>query len=162
MLKKTVKYIIDILIILAVLAVGYYGYGKISAKYNTKLPSSEKKIYVKVEFEKHDKDVLEKIKVGDKIKDGSRNEEIGTVYEAEPVTDSEVIVSDYKNGKFVKTTTPEFGKRTVVLECEGKVSPVEVNVNGTDVKVGYTINIRTNEYALSGKVIGINIDGEDK
>ena len=158
MLKKIIKYAIDILIILAVAAVGYYGYGKITAKYNTKLKSSEETVYVTVEFEKHDKDILEKIKVGDEIMDGSRNELLGVVSETSQIRDSEIIVSDYKNGKFVKTTTPEYSMQTIVIECKGKVSPMEINANGTDVKVGYTLNLRTNEYVLSGKIIGVDVE----
>lgn len=156
MFKKTVTYIIDILIVLVILAVGLYGYKIISNKALTKNGADTKTVLITIEFEKHDKEILKKITVGEEVMDSAKNEVIGTVKSVSPITDSIVTVSDYKNGKYVKASTPEYGLQTIVLECVATVTPTDIKVRNTDIKVGTELGIRTNEYALRGRVMGIN------
>lgn len=156
MIKKTVTYAIDILVVLVILAVGLYGYKLISNKALTK--DETKTIFVTVEFEKSEKNILEKIKVGDEIMNSSKNELFGTVKTVSPITDSVLTVSDYKNGKYVKATTPEYGLQTIVLECKGTISPTEIKAEGTEIRIGSEIGLRTSEYTLKGKIMKIDFE----
>lgn len=156
-MKKVIKYIIDILIVLVIAAVLIYGYGKITANYSTNKTSSEKTVYVTVEFDKNDKDVLTKVKQGDVLYDGNKNSVLGTVTSVSDIFDSKVQTKDYTSGKIVSATTDEYGLMQIILECRANVSPMEIKVGSSDIKVGTALNLRTDAYALSGKVMGIEV-----
>lgn len=161
MAKKIITYLIDILIVIAILAVGLYGYKLVSNKalFN-KNGEMQKKLLVTVEFEKSKKELLEKIEVNQEVKDSSKNEYFGTIVEATPVSDSIITVSDNLNGKYVKITTPEYGMRTIVIECNGVATDTSVTAAGTEVRIGSTIGIRTSDYTIQGKIIGIEFEDE--
>lgn len=156
-MKKIIKYLIDIFIILVIVAVGIYGYGKITANYSTQKASSEKTVYVTVEFDKNDKEVLSKVKQDDVLYDGNKNSILGTVTYVSDIFKSKVQTKDYTNGKIVNAETDEYGLMHIILECKANVSPMEIKVGSSDIKVGTALNLRTDSYALSGKVMGIEI-----
>lgn len=161
MAKKIITYLIDILIVIAILAVGLYGYKLVSNKaLLNKSGETQKKLLVTVEFEKSKKELLEKIEVNQEVKDSSKNEYLGTVVKATPVSDSIITVSDNLSGKYVKTTTPEYGMRTIVIECDGVVTDTTVTAAGSEVRIGSTIGIRTSDYTIQGKVMGIEFEEE--
>lgn len=164
MAKKITTYLIDIIIIIAILAIGLYGFRLISKKAEVKTSGKSNKstkIQLTVEFEKHYKELLEKIEVGQEVIDSSRSEPFGTIISETPVEDCVITVSDYINGKFVKTSTPEYGMKTVVIECDGTVTDTSVTAAGKEVRIGTDLLIRTSEYTVNGKIMAIDFK-EDK
>jgi len=155
-MKKTVTYIIDILIILVILVVGIYGYKLLGNKAKGGNGGSSK-VLLTVEFEKHENTLLEKIAIGDEIYDSSKNEFLGVIKNVTAVEPSVLNTFDYTQNKIVRAPTTEYGKKTVFLECNATVTENSVHVNNTEVRIGTVLGFRTNRYALSGKVMGIEV-----
>lgn len=160
MLKKTVTYIIDAIIVIAILMVGLYGYKIISNKYLNKDSAQYEMALITVEFQKHDPEVLRKIEVGQTVSDGKKHEVIGTVKTVGEIKNSTEIIKDYNKNSYVKAETDAFSELTVVLECPAVVTDESVRLGNTDVKIGTELEMKTPQYNIKGSIMGIDFESK--
>lgn len=156
MAKKIITYIIDLLILLVILVVGIYGY-KLLGNKSSGIGGGNGKVLLTVEFEKHENELLEKINIGDEIYDSSKNEFLGVVTNVTAVEPTVIHTLDYTKNEIVRAQNSDYGMRTIVLECSATVTPTSVHVNNTEVRIGTSMGFRSNRYALSGKIMGIEV-----
>ena len=156
MVKKVITYIIDILIVLVILVVGIYGY-KLLGNKSSGIGGNASKVLLTVEFEKIEISLLEQINIGDEIYDSSKNEFLGVITNVTAVEPTYMLTTDYTKNVITRAPNTDYGMRTVFIECSATVTPNSVHVNNTEARIGTSLGLRTNRYALKGKIMGIEI-----
>ena len=158
MVKKITTYIIDLLILLVILAIGIYGYRLLGNKSaGTGVGDEGRKALLTIEFERHENELLEKINIGDEILHSSKNEVLGVVKEMSEISPTVIHTVDYTKNEIVRAENDAYGMKTIVLECPATVTQTSNHVNDTEVKIGTYLGFRSNRYAFVGKIMGIEV-----
>lgn len=100
------------------------------------------------------------VKVGEELKDTTKNCNLGTVVETK-VVPSETLVLNAEEGRFVLATVPECEDILVTLETTYPEDDTQIMLEGKlQVRVGNTIYIQGKGYMASGAVVAIEREGQ--
>lgn len=145
--------IIDLLIILLIIAVGIVGYAFFKGDTPTLTTANQKEYIFTIQMQKTDKNIFNKINIGDKIYDNENNAYIGEVISKEQKEYRE-LANDYKNNKKVYAVNDKYinidiaVKNNLLDKGNNLVTNEEYKI-----KVGRQVAIRGNNYAGSGYII---------
>lgn len=147
--------IVDIVIVLAVLAVAGVFFIKPSAPKPVVPPPQAQEDEVLISFftkeiaSKH----AEKIKVGDPVKEKKNSAVIG--YIKDIILEDTLYYGFDTEGKAVASTKPGYKSVTMVVAAKGQYSANETYINNTDFYKGKELAVTTGRIALWSKVIQI-------
>ncbi len=154
-MKKTVKYLIEAIVIIAVLAVALYGLSVIKpALFGAK---DYKDIEITVEFQQVKKEFIENINIGDKMLENTQSTYFGEVIEVGELLPSIFLVSDYENGKYIEVESSEYYRRRVVLKGNGRVFDNAIKLGEISVKVGGKYGLIFNGNLVDGTVMKLQV-----
>ena len=154
-MKKTVKYIIEAVVIIAFLLVALYGISVI--KPSVFGGEDYKDIEITVEFSQAKKEFIDDIKIGDKMLENTQSTYFGEVIEVGEILPSIFTVSDYENGKYIETSSTEYVRRRVVLKNRARVFDNAIKIGEISVKVGGKYGLIFNGNFVDGTVMGLNV-----
>lgn len=154
-MKKTVKYIIEAVIIIAFLLVALYGISVI--KPSVFGGEDYKDIEIAVEFLQVKKEFIDDIEIGDKMLENTQSTYFGEVIEVGEILPSIFTVSDYENGKYIETNSTEYVRRRVVLKNSARVFDNAIKIGEISVKVGGKYGLIFNGNFVDGTVMGLNV-----
>ena len=154
-MKKTVKYIIEAVVIIAFLLVALYGISVI--KPSVFGGEDYKDIEITVEFSQVKKEFIDDIKIGDKMLENTQSTYFGEVIEVGEILPSIFTVSDYENGKYIETSSTEYVRRRVVLKNRARVFDNAIKIGEISVKVGGKYGLIFNGNFVDGTVMGLNV-----
>ena len=154
-MKKTVKYLIEAVIIIAFLLVALYGISVI--KPSVFGGEDYKDIEITVEFLQAKKEFVEDINTGDKMLENTQSTYFGEVIEVGEILPSVFTVSDYENGKYIETNSTEYVRRRVVLKNRARVFENAIKIGEISVKIGGKYGLIFNGNFVDGTVLGLNV-----
>ena len=148
-IKKFKINFFDIVIALVVIAV----IGGIYLFTNKEKVVETKKIVYTLELNNLPEGLTENIKVGDKITDGVKNYNMGTVIDVEK-TDYTVLTTDYSTSTIKEMPIPNRERAVLTVEANVTESGADYKVDGNFlVKTGLDVNVHGPGYAGSGYII---------
>lgn len=157
-MNKILKYLIEAVVIIAILVACYYGVSKIKTSVTR---SNEQDIKLTLEVQNQESDILEKIKVGDQIIDNSKTTYLGKILEISKLKPYKVVSEDYKNEKFIQAEVKGFYNREVLVKAKAQISDKSIMIGETELKVGYMIPIKSEKYILNSIITKIDIEKEE-
>ena len=152
-MKKTVKYLIEAFIILAIIAVAFYAYSILKSKSDG---NNLKNIEVTVDFMQIRKEFIDDINEGDIIFENSQYSKFGEVKEVFDMEESIALVRDYEKGEFIETTSDKYYQRKVIIEAKANVTESAIKVGDRLVKIGSRIGFIFNDNLVDGTIIDID------
>jgi len=166
MTEKKVKFnIIDIGIILMVLVLlcgfAYYALGpvKIQAIFSGKSEQPQLAQY-QIEFKQLKGFMADQIKVGDLLAESITTSPIGKIINVE-TTDATDVVENLLDGRFDMITIPNRYNTIITVESDYAIEEGSMLINGVDIKVGKSITVRTDYYAVGGTIITMTLPEGD-
>ncbi len=151
-MKKIKFNLIDAVIIAGVAVVliifGYFAFGNSSSA-----GADSKTIDYTVEISDVPAEYLNKINTGDMVLEVKKGENIGTVVEVGEAKKFAEAQENKKLGTFVKTEYPDSYVYTVKIRTPYEETDTGYSVNGTELKVGKLITIKTKGLATDALVI---------
>ncbi len=141
---------IIIVFIVAVIAIGLYVF-----THKEKVVETKKIVYT-IELRDVPEGFTELVKVGDKLTDGVKNYDMGTVLSAKR-QDFKLLTNDYNTNTILDSVVP--GRETCIIEVEADVTETaaDYKVNGSFlVKAGLEINAHGPGYAGNGYILTID------
>ncbi|MBO5408947.1 MAG: DUF4330 family protein [Clostridia bacterium] len=164
-MNKVMKYAIEIVVIIAILLAALFGISKISPNL---FPSKQsqpqlgdkyerKEILVTYEIQKKNPDILSKIKVGDEVFDYNKTSLLGEVVSVSDITPYRYLTKDYDTNSFVLTPLEGLYNRELTASVEADIFEKYIMAGATDLKIGYTIPIISENYLLNGVITKIEI-----
>ena len=148
------KYVIEIIILLVIGAVAFYGISKINPSVTR---NNQKTVTVTFEAQETKESLLKKIAVGDEISDNVKNTYLGTVQALSELRPATKVVADYETKTYVEVPIEGFYTMDIVAEIQADVSDTTIMAGETELKVGYTVPIINEEYLVTCTVIDIQI-----
>ncbi|MBV1759121.1 MAG: DUF4330 domain-containing protein [Dethiosulfatibacter sp.] len=144
--------IIDIMIILVVIAIGYYAVTFL----NTKDINTISKQTVQYTFETEDvnENFAKQLKLEGNLYNSSKNYYVGKLINFE-VLPYETIVPDIQNGVFTKQVVPDRFIVRMVIEANTDQDDYNIRVNQENIKVGAMFPIKGKGFASYGYIIDI-------
>ena len=144
--------IVDIMIILVVMAIGYYAITYLNTKdVNT---ISRQTIQYTFETEDVNENFAKQLQLGGNLYNSSRNYYVGKLIDYE-VLPYETIVPDLQNGVFVKNTVEDRFIVRMTIEAGADQDAYNIRVNQENIKVGAMFPIKGKGFASYGYVIDI-------
>lgn len=98
------------------------------------------------------KSFVDAINPGDPIKDSVRGNDLGTVV-SKTAREATMMIEDFINGRYVISKVPNTYDVVITIEAKANVTPANILVGGTEVKVGKKFYIKGKGYANQGFVI---------
>ena len=154
-MKKSLKILIEAVIIIAILLVGLYGISKISPNLLSK--SNQKDVEITIEFKQSKKELLEKLQVGQKVFENTQTTYFGEIISVEPIKNAVLQVSDYENGRYIEKETPEYGRCTIVVKGMASVDETSVKFGTISIKTGAKYGLVFDGNLADGNIMKINI-----
>ncbi len=154
-MKKTVKYLIEAVIIIAVIFVAVYGLSVIKPSLFGE--KDYKDIEITVEFQQVRKEFIEDINIGDKMLENTQSTYFGEVVDVSEISPAIFLVSDYENGRYIETNSTEYFKRRVVLKNRARVFENAIKVGEISVKVGGKYGLIFNGNFVDGTVMKLDV-----
>lgn len=153
-MSKVMKYVIEAIVVLAVLLAAYYGISKI----NTSVTRNNlKTVTVTFEAQNLEEGILSKVAVGDDVTDNAKTTYLGeivSISENRPYTKS---VKNYDTNTIVQTPVDGRYTKDIVVEIQADVSDFTVMAGETELKIGYTIPLINEKYMVNCIVTDIKI-----
>ncbi len=147
--------LLDILLIIAVVAIGFLGYKYVSGR---AIDGDKRDIYFTVELNSVKEDFTKKINIGDEIKDSVKGYYLGVVNSVEVKPDM-VINWDTENTRFIRTEVPDSYTVLVEIKSNGTIAKDEVFAETVPVRIGKEMSIKGKGYANTGYIVGLrNVD----
>jgi hypothetical protein len=144
--------IVDIMIILVIIAIGYYAITYLSTKdVNT---ISRQTIQYTFETEDVNENFAKQLKLEGNLYNSSRNYYVGKLISYE-VLPYEKIVPDLQNGVFIKNTVEGRFIVRMTIEASADQDAYNIRVNQENIKVGAMFPIKGKGFASYGYVIDI-------
>ena len=138
---------IIIAIIIVVIAGGIYFF------INKEDVVQTKKLIYTIELNNLPQGFTENIKVGDKLTDGVKNYNMGTIIAVEK-SDTTVLVTDQDNSIVKEKAIPELERAVITIEADVTENGADYKVDGNFlVKAGLNVNVHGPGYAGSGYII---------
>ncbi len=153
-MSKVMKYVIEAIVVLAVLLAAYYGVSKI----NTSVTRNNlKTVTVTFEAQNLEEGILSKVAVGDDVTDNAKTTYLGeivSVSENRPYTKA---TKDYNTNTFVQAPVEGRYTKDIVVEIQADVSDFTVMAGETELKIGYTVPLINEKYMVNCIVTDIDI-----
>ncbi len=153
-MSKVMKYVIEAIVVLAVLLAAYYGISKI----NTSVTRNNlKTVTVTFEAQNLEEAILSKVAVGDDVTDNAKTTYLGeivSVSENRPYTKA---TKDYNTNTFVQAPVEGRYTKDIVVEIQADVSDFTVMAGETELKIGYTVPLINEKYMVNCIVTDIDI-----
>ncbi len=164
-MNKVVKYAIEIVVIIAVGLAVLFGLSKISpnllgideSQTQDEMAYEKKQVLVTYEITQKKHDILSKIGVGDLLFDYYKKNTLGEIVSVSEIEPSRALAKDYKTNSYILTPMDDFYDRDIVVSVEADVSEKYIMAGSTDLKIGYTVSLISEEYFVTGVVTKIEI-----
>ncbi|MBE5821935.1 MAG: DUF4330 family protein [Clostridiales bacterium] len=145
--------IIDLLIIILVIVVAIIAYAFLKGDTPSLTTSTQNEYNFTIQIQKSEKNIFDKINIGDKIYDNENNSYLGEVVSKEK-NEYRELVDDYKNNKKVYATNDKYININITVKnnLQDKGNNLVTNEE-YKVKVGKQVAIRGNNYAGKGYII---------
>lgn len=144
--------IVDILIVLAIVAIGFYAITYLSAKdVNT---ISRQTIQYTFETEDVNENFAKQLQLEGNLYNSSRNYYVGKLINYE-VLPYEIIVPDLQNGVFIKNIVEDRFIVRMTIEASADQDAYNIRVNQENIKVGAMFPIKGKGFASYGYIIDI-------
>ena len=115
-----------------------------------------KKIVYTFELNSLPKGIADGIEIGDKLTDGVKNYNMGTVIGIEK-TNYTILTTDYTTNTIKESVVPDKERAVVTVEANVTENGADYKVDGNFlVKTGLEVNVHGPGYAGSGYIISIN------
>ena len=150
--------IIDLVIILLVLAIAGGAYYMFFGGDDNQVVESSMVTY-DFEINNVSKDFVDAITTGDPIRDSVRGNALGTVV-SKASREATMLNEDFINGRYVISKVPNTYDVVITIEAKANVTPANIIVGGTEVKVGKKFFIKGKGYANQGFVIKMALIGQ--
>ena len=154
-MNKILKLIIEIVIIIVMIAVGYVGFRTISGV--TGKDGVLKEIVITFDAQGYKEGFLDKINIGDKLIENKKKTFFGEVISVSEIKPYTKVVEDFKNNIYVDSDVESYYNRIFVLKGEAYVTDDDIKVGETVLKVGDLWPVKTPEYALQALILKIEI-----
>ena len=153
-MSKVMKYVIEAIVVLAVLLAAYYGISKI----NTSVTRNNlKNVTVTFEAQNLEEGILSKVAVGDDVTDNAKTTYLGeivSISENRPYTKA---TKNYDTNTVVQSPVEGRYNKDIVVEIQADVSDFTVMAGETEIKIGYTIPLINEKYMVNCIVTDIEI-----
>ena len=153
-MNKVMKYVFEIIVIVAILLAALYGITKI----NTSLTrSNQKEVLITFEAQDVEEALLQKVQIGDNITDNAKTTYLGKIValsDPYPYTDT---VENYETNAYVLAEVPNRYNKDITVSAMADVTDSAIMVGETELKVGYTIPIINEKYMLSSIITHLEI-----
>lgn len=153
-MNKVIKYVIEIVVILAILLAAFYGISKINTSVTR---SNQKEVLVTFEAQNLEESILSKVALDDSITDNAKTTYLGKIVaisEPYPYTKS---VKNYETNTFIQAEVPDRYNRDITVSVMADVTDSAIMVGETELKIGYTIPIINEKYMLNCIVTNLEI-----
>ena len=154
-MKKSFKILIEAVIIIIVLLVGFYGYTRINP--NLLSNGNQKEVELTIEFKQSKKELLEKLRVGQTVFENTQTTLFVKIVSVSNVENTILQISDYENGRYIETETEEYGRRTIVVRGKATVEETAVKFGTIAVKTGSKYGLVFDGKLADGNIIKIEI-----
>lgn len=147
-----------IVLIIAALAVGVYVqfFAKdSSAAVDVRHKTS--KVRYDIEIRNVTKDFAEAVKLGEPIRDSVKGNNLGVVADSVSYPAS-MINMDAVQGKFVKVQIADLYDVRITIEADANVTPTDILVDGTDIRVGKRLTVKGKGYAGVSFVLKVDLE----
>ncbi|MDF2532790.1 MAG: hypothetical protein K0Q65_2371 [Clostridia bacterium] len=147
--------VLDILIIIVILALvigGWYGY----SQYTQNQQKNKRSVEYQVELKGVDQSFVDAITQGDLLRESVKGNNLGKVA-GKNVVAAANINTDFLNGKYVAVTVPDKLDVILNISSDAEVSEKSINVGGLEIKIGQKIFVRGKGYAKEGYLLNIDI-----
>ena len=159
--KKYRLNIIDIIILIALIGViagfSFYAMGKWQSNSGIIENAEEKTITYTIRVNEVPEEVAKAVKVGDKVRDTAKNMNKGEVVAVSEIKPYEMYSEDNQEGGFKLVTIPNRYMVDVSIKSEFSTDGGTIKINDTDIKIGSTMSLKTDRYAISGVISEMKI-----
>jgi len=152
--NNVMKYVIELIILLVIGVVAFYGISKINPAVTR---NNKKNVTVTFEAQDVEEHILKKIAEGDEISDNIKNTSFGTIKSLSEPRPSTRAVADYESKKYIQAPVDDLYTVDIVTECEADISDLAVMVGDTELKIGYMIPLINEDYLVNCTVTDIRI-----
>ncbi len=152
--NNVMKYVIEIIILLVIGVVAFYGISKINPSVTR---NNQKTVTVTLEAQDVQPHILEKIAVGDAISDNVKNTYLGTIKSLSEPRPATKNIADYENNRYVQAPMEDLYLTDIVVEIQADVSDLTVMAGETELKIGYTVPLINEKYLVTSVVTNIEI-----
>ena len=153
-MSKVMKYVIEAIIVAAILIAAFFGISKINTSVTK---NNQKTVVLTLEAQGLEENVLDKIQVGDKVSDNVKTTYLGTVKEVGEKIPYKRGVADYTNMQIVQSPVDNLYNKTIVVEVQADITDLNIAVGETELKIGYTIPLINENYLASCLITDIEI-----
>ena len=155
-MNKTLKLIMEILIIIVVIAAGYVGYRTISGvRSKDGIP---KNITITFDAQGYKQDFIEKIAVGDKLIENKKKTVFGEIVSIEEIRPYTKLIEDYQKNEFVDAEVENYKSLVFVLKGQAYVTDDDIKIGETTLKVGDLWPVKSPGYALQALITKIEVE----
>ncbi len=147
--------ILDLLIIVAIIVL----IGGVYIKFFTgqsKAAVQTTKVRYDIEVRNINKDFLDAIQPGDPIRDSVKGNNLGRVLD-KAVYPASTINMDIESGRFVKEMVPDLFDVMISIEADAVVTPRDILVDGSDIRVGKKLFVKGKGYANTCFVMRVGL-----
>ena len=152
--NKVMKYVIEVIVLLAIGVAAFYGISKINTSVTK---SNQKTVVLTMEAQGLEGYIIDKIDVGDRVADNVKTTsfgEIKSVTEKRPYTRA---AANYTDMKIVQSPVEGFYTKDIVVEVKADITDLTIMAGETELKIGYTIPLISDEYVASCLITDIKI-----
>lgn len=153
-MSKVMKYVIEAIVVLAILLAAFYGVSKINTSVTR---NNQKTVTVTLEAQNLEEPLLSKIAVGDKVSDNTKTTYLGEIIslsEARPTTRT---VANYETNELQQVPVEGQFTKDIVVEIQADVTDFTIMSGETEFKIGYTIPLISDKYIVNCVVTDIQI-----
>ena len=154
-MNKTLKLIMEILIIVVVIAAGYIGFRTISGVTNKE--GVQKEVVITFDAQGYKKDFLEKVSLGDKLIENKKKTFFGEITSVDNVRPYTKVIEDFSKNRFVEADVEDYYSLTFVLTGKAYITDDDIKIGETILKVGDLWPVRSPEYAFQALILKIDI-----
>ncbi|WP_373000461.1 DUF4330 domain-containing protein [Lutispora sp.] len=147
--------IIDLFIVLVVTVLLGGMYAMLFTK-NTKDAAHISKVLYDIEVKNVSKNFVNAINTGEPIRDSVRGNNLGIVVN-KIVYSASAINMDMVQGKYVKVEIPDLYDVKITVEADANITPTDILVDGTDIRVGKQLSIKGKGYANVSFVLKVSL-----
>lgn len=149
--------LIDILIVLLIVGAAAGVYWKLHS--GAGKTAAATKIQYAIEMNEVSKDFVDAITPGDPIREAIKGNDLGHVV-SKKAAPARRLNTDYINGKYVLSTVPDLYDVTITIEANANISPKDIIVGGTDIRVGKKMYAKGKGYANACFIMSVDMDGK--
>jgi len=153
-MSKVMKYVIEAIVVLAILLAAFYGISKINTSVTR---NNQKTVTVTFEAQNLEEGILSKVAVGDGVSDNAKTTYLGkiiSVSENRPYTKS---VKNYETNQIVQSPVDGRFTKDIVVQIQADVSDFTIMAGETELKIGYTVPLINEKYMVNCIVTDIQI-----